>query len=1639
MTGGSATHAGIGFQDKVAAFLAVHILARSPVAIFGLPAGVIPTKIALETTASVDDILVSTSAGGRCFLNAKLTVTNSRNPDSPLGSALDQFVKLWITSRVSNSYEDRQQPLKRKRDRMVLITGPHRSGIFTRSFSKILARIADRGSLDPVEEIATNQVERRVYETVLGHLRAASRRRTGEEFTDRETTELLSMVRTAQLDFDGMDKTNSLALLGISVVESQPQAEQAWPLIVANCQRMGELGSGVDESGLRRHLKDRDVRLIGPPDIASDVRRLRLSTREELASLIHLARLDVPTPTGPEKIEIVRDVTRVLTETAPIKSMLVTGEPGSGKSGAIYAAAQQLIIGNCPVVVIAVDRRPATSLDDLRHSLGLENGLVDVLRNWPGYGRGVLFIDALDATRGGPSDIVFQDLIRLVRQEAPNWSVVASIRVFDLRFGFWYRKLFRGSPVDEKYSDSEFDQIRHLSIPKLTDKELKQIWIRSPAMEKAYNDGTTALHQLLRSPFNLFLLADVLSQGPRDLTQIKTQLELLHLYWLHRVIGRDQRNFAREKVLRTALDEMLEQHQLSASTSNVSAALGRDLNRLLSEGILSAGGGGRAQVRRFSFSHHILFDYAVATLVLDGGRANDLASRLARSDEDSLLMAPSATMAFQILWEEGRNGRAKFWAKALDLAGAEGSGAFCRMLPARVAASLTTRLEDFQPILDCLAITNNHVRQAALFLARHCIGALTVGVVPSTSISTRCAPWPRIAEALTRVAVEDAKWMLKPMISRWVEMPGALSAEERRCIGIVARRILCHSVGEAYEESIVLVAIQGIARTFESAPRESLGALALLLSPDRVSKHGHNELPWLVREFEQLLRHVPTTSRFVGDIYRAAYCTSLPSSDEKTNISGSRILGLISNKRQDFLNVRYQLFNSFPLYFQASPKSATESLVDSIECVLGADLDPDDAVEEFVVSGENARYLSDRSFIRMWSSDDEKAPPLHQFESELVALVDDERVEDLENVLRVVIQSNRMAALWAAVLRAAARRPKVLGKRLLDVMTARPVLEGIDTQKAAGDLIVALHPLLDVACREATEQAVLAANKSSRQILLRCFQADNIISAEARRERRQVEARVGLIPNGAPFEVQSDLVSGRKDRWIDEVGVELQEEENARLNEAISVVETIGARNEDGEERLERIQQEWPHVLGLHGVLESRTKIPTALRMSGWHALASAANTATKAAGTRDDLDRFPNLVEIIRGALASDFWPAAMSDPEIERQFARFPSWGSPAPRVEAAHALMALVGVASGIGQSLGELVESLARDPSPAVRLQVLGTVNMLAQANRPLMHRLVEIGFSDEDNEGVLSFFLSAIRPALADRPAWFADRVLDYEARLIAFRTEDSPRKSLERVVWLLIRLWLVFDQSRAEFRVREWISDPMSHKVQTRHALTALRGAIIQGAPENPDTRNERARAGAVEFFQGVTHCLTTILSSLPNGPDRIEPDQPATERSALKILNQVAAEIYFGSGAHDARERQSNDPGDDPTAELVRARFLGEMELTLRALATVPHPSVTHRLIETLEPFIGVDPRRVFKLVTDALLQGGRTGEYHFEGMGADLVTSIFRRFLADHRGVLVSEAELRRRLVRALDAFVEVGWPGALRLVYELPEKLR
>ena len=215
------------------------------------------------------------------------------------------------------------------------------------------------------------------------------------------------------------------------------------------------------------------------------------------------------------------------------------GEPGSGKSAVINAATRDLMTLGYDVIEFAVDRLPVDSLDGLARELNLNHPLIEVLFNWEAEKPGYILIDALDATRGGVSKAVFRALISEIILSESRWRIIASIRTFDLRLGQQLRSLFKGPPPIKSLADPSFSNVRHVQVPTWTSEEMETLLAQSPALANAMAHSPGKVKDLAVVPFNTRLLSELVSSGikPEEFERVDTQVELLKLYWDHRVVG----------------------------------------------------------------------------------------------------------------------------------------------------------------------------------------------------------------------------------------------------------------------------------------------------------------------------------------------------------------------------------------------------------------------------------------------------------------------------------------------------------------------------------------------------------------------------------------------------------------------------------------------------------------------------------------------------------------------------------------------------------------------------------------------------------------------------------------------------------------------------------------------------------------------------------------------------------------------------------------------------------------------------------------------------------------------------------------------------------------------------------------------
>lgn len=718
--GGSATAGGMAFQHRVAAWATVHILAEKGAALpWSLPAHTTLEFIRCETEYPVDDLLVGTSAGGFVFAQVKRSLNLSSSTDSDLASSLNQFVRQFIALREESPDKlPNGRSLNITLDRLVLITSSKSSGPIRNLLPRVLQRCRELGSDQPLENAATNEKERHVLSILLTHLRRSWKEVSGLDSSEDVLKLLLSLlhVHILSVDESGDGEREAKRILRTAVLKDPDKADIAWARLVTLCTELAANRSGANRSAIQNSLLTSGLPLAVPLGYSEDIEKLKQYTATTFNTLAHLARIRV----GEITIKIQRDSTEAIRQAVGKGSLLVVGKPGAGKSGALHELVDAIKSTEQDCVFLAVDRLSSQNLPELKGEMSLDHEFVDVLENWPGLQPGILVIDALDAARGNPAGQMLRDLIRQVVARQGRWRIVASIRKFDLRHALEVRTLFSGS-TETEFQDEDFMGIRHVNVPYLSNDELNQVRRQSGELYTLIENAAPELSELLRVPFNLRLLAELLGGGATldELNPIKTQLDLIDRYWSYRVAREDDYSGAREAILQKTCESMVKARTLRINRAEVvDGQPGPHLNDLLSHELLI-----EWQDRYvIAFAHHVLFDYAVARLLLRG-TPESFIRRLTNDPELALVVRPSLVFHFRYLWLVD-NSRALFWEVVLEIMNVNEIPEIGKLIGPSVVAESVRQLSDLETLFLALEEPTTGNETAAERVLKHIVSAL---------------------------------------------------------------------------------------------------------------------------------------------------------------------------------------------------------------------------------------------------------------------------------------------------------------------------------------------------------------------------------------------------------------------------------------------------------------------------------------------------------------------------------------------------------------------------------------------------------------------------------------------------------------------------------------------------------------------------------------------------------------------------------------------------------------------------------------------------------------------------------------------------------------------------------------------------
>jgi hypothetical protein len=1634
--GGFATQRGINYQNRVAAFFAASCLSES-IAVPGLPYSPVQS-IRCETGEPLADILLTFESDGIAFIEVKRTIQLTSTRMKPV---LSQVIQQYIVS--DQGTDGGKFPWRRvldpTKDRLMLLTSSESPESVTKHLTACLARIGSEASPEILPSIPQNEQETRAFEAFNALALEAWKELMGVVPPLEKVVRLYSLFRIGLLDVNPgeADEQHGQNFLANTILSSPQESSKAWSSLVHAMGAASESRQSLSRRELRRSMLDAGFELVSSPSYVPDIHSLREYTRLTLESLDHLATLAV----HGRAVRIQRPVTECLRALATEHSLVVVGEPGAGKSGVLHELGSSLRNGNQDVVFLAADRLDGS----FKSELGLHHDVVDVLENWSGSGTGLLIIDALDAARGSKTIVVLRDLIRrVVGAAGSRWRVVASIRAFDLQYSQELQSIFRrpiGEAAPEYFQDStSFFDLRHIKVPRFSPLELKDIRTQAPELDPVFESATPALRELLEIPFNLRLVAELLSSefSDSEFTAIKTQVGLLSQYWLHRVVKSASEGTARELVLVDVLRVLVLERRLTVSKLQLrDAAATTEFSSLCSDNVLVeqiANLHGRYII---GFSHHLLFDYAASRLLLAADFDRFLVSLAAERDL-SLFLRPSIDLLFKEAWLKNRDA---FWQLLRSLTAHANVPAIAKIIGPAVIPELAKNEEDLLPLIEALQSANAKEVDLSEQWIVHVVGAVLAGVSTSTlSLWSHFCYGLASSNCSLRVAAV-CQSLVNHILERMNEAK-TNSLEGTLALSRAAVLLLDRFLGMQPRDGwLIGRGISSVMDLFWVNGEESARAVRRLITPEEVRNNGAEQGHWISRKVSLLFEIDP---QLVADIY-IAFFSYEEESEEQTSMSGSRILALTSNRRQDYQQTHWQLAQVFPRYLERHFDHCTDIVLAAVNSYIEREHTPrsPEQVITYQLGEQKRTVLVDYSSI--WDGSTVSYDVLNIADAYFRKLEEftrsPETASDAEKTILRLLDDAKYAYVLRKILTVAKTSGAGMINAVYPLLVSESALLSYDLSSAIGDMLSVGYEALDQNQRREVETAIhhlavgatgeaAEANAHYRDRLLGCLPKDLLVLPESIARMDELVLAGGAPENQPPFVSRGvQAVSYSDVDRMREHGVPVDAEPNVSLRREGDKLWNFASRFSNTVPKSDDVEN---IASGLTVVSDALAANDPGTHLEVRNSAESHLIAACAVVAKWKDLDCSTSLGETVKSILFSGLdSPVPEHHPEYDAQFDRSPSWGAPLQRIEAAAGIGALLANKKCFNSEVLENARRVLNDPVPAVRFQVVTRLLPLHDADIASLWSILRDLASSEKSTGVLGSALYGVVNPLSGR---YKSEALDLLKTILS--RNDLPNDGGDATEWcyrIATGLYLWQGDAPAYAVIQPVIDGEAFSPRRSAQCLNDIRGALTfsSDVPKESDADTRKRSFGLIET---IIRSASVRMNKLIDGvavKDRSEQWQKDFKELA-RLIDYIGNQLYFSSGAYDGT---NSSKALDDTARRI---FWDESRDAITLLSSVAIPSVAHHLIETLQSFVPFAPAEVFHAISNVVSSAKGWG-YQYESMAVDLLVKVTERYLAEQRTLLQQDLRCREELIDILETFVSAGWPSARRLSYRLEEIFR
>lgn len=1315
---------------------------------------------------------------------------------------------------------------------------------------------------------------------------------------------------------------------------------------------------------------------------------------------------------------------------------VIIGQPGVGKSYSIDELRQRLQAMGIPYLVLPVERLGGGSVAELKAVLRRDGDLVTLLRSVdkdPSV-PGILIFDGFDAARGELERAgVFQLILLAVQGLKGSWNTIVSVRTFDATKS---RKLLDLFPESSTTTGSANPKCRQFVIPSLISSEVEQALVQIPNLRTVHDEGTPTFRTLLTVPFNLWLIERVLNAGAKndEFSQITSEVQLLKMYWDYRVTKLNDSS-DREFILKLMSQSMVKSHSLTVPRDQIyKPDVKTAWEGLLSDEIIKELSDDKTHV---SFTHNILFDFSVSTQLLDKDPIR-FAEFVAEEPSRPIFLRPSLVYHFTLLWHFHRE---QFWSNlwAILYFDAIHLRQIVRIVLPAVVVNEAHSLDDLEPLLKRLNTSQQKSVEAVTFLFQ-ALRALK---------SNKTILWADFLRSIGSHLDSAFAWEAGKIGLEMVESRGPLLPTALPSIGEFSRSLLSwtwksrNNIAKKqwHERLASLVAIPLVVQTYSTDTRA-----AQILLKDVLAVMSEPEFPidCIYRMTESIEHLIPYAPGLVSDIYECVFDHD-ETSTAQTTMGGSTVMCLLSNRRQDYDMCRYNLTEKYPLYIATSFEEALKAGLRSVQAFerqkhlypyLREGTTLDDLTFEFSFFGGTSQYIEDGSVI--WDSSSYPDKEVMIADQIFKCLLDSARNKDttyVENFLKLFSCEAKMAFLWARLLMLGSQDPSFLGVRLWELAKAKPIMEGNDNLYSLGKFLENTFEFLSAIQQQQIEESILAigmtedvAEKPQRERLrdrlISCIQPCYLKTAGAKDLRISLQEKGALQSNTPLYSSSSFWRKTTDEDILSRQGVKTDSSDNKELRELYRPLAEWCDDNKD-ETKIDGLLS---NVFCLQELLSKETQADEAQVSMAWVRLSAFVSKALLLTSDPNS-ERFKTLRAIALNLASHE---APLPNPERDVSW-KTAAW-APAPRNAAAVALPWL----THFGQDKEALtaIQHLAQDPVPSVRFILACELWRISEHLPADMWLIIDKMVTSEDNGVVLQGLTNSLCQLISKDK----DKSLVLIMKLMhRFEDEtDDDSKVRSALIMMTVDYAVQYENQWAIEMIASWQKSPLKYPMSLNKAGQQLIDYIH---PQFHGKHLNTARDLLLPLLDAVASGLSEMqMQSVVEGK-KLE-ERQNTFKLLYGVINDAVTRLFFAADVVPSRLKRTKPP--TITEKQRHAFFVDALPVLQKIIAFGKQKetgmllaSTAHHFMELLNGVLVYDPPLVLSLAADVVSCSKRFN-YTIDPMAMREAVSLVETILADHRESIQLDASINN-LLALLDAFVEVGWPEALNLVWRLDEIYR